>query len=100
MFSKIQDLPRFHSDQQRFKIAIDAQDNKADREEGERLLADLISSVEVFDGAMTGLVKGGDKRSRVDHATAQERVKECKEAIEHWVQRHAPNVHVEEISSQ
>jgi hypothetical protein len=100
MWSKIQDLPRYHNDQKRFQLAIDAQEDAVLRAEGEQLVKDLVESVVAFDNVMNYLVTDGDRKTRADHATAQEQVRACKEKIENWVLRYAPNVHVEEISAQ
>lgn len=93
MFSKIQDLDRYKQDQKRFRLAIDSTSDLV-QEQGKQLLKDLIQAVVEFDGVMDNLVLDA-KGTKLDHATAQVRVQEAKTAIENWVAKHAPNLHME-----
>lgn len=93
MFSRIQDLSRFHNDLKRFNLAIDSVSGDL-KKEGNELLAKLLEAVENFDQATGSLiVQSGDYR--LDHAQAQEAVLQAKTAIEGWVVLNAPNVHVD-----
>jgi hypothetical protein len=96
MWSRIQDLERFKLDQKRFQLGIDAQDEVSVRQQGEQLLDDLTNAVIAFDGIMENLVRDHDRKSRLDHATAQENVRVAKDDMENWMMRYAPNVHVEQ----
>lgn len=93
MFSKIRDLDRYKQDQKRFALAIDSTDGEI-QEQGKKLLTKLITAVESFDNVMVQFVSD-PSGSRMDHATAQKLVAESKQALENWVLRHAPNIHVE-----
>ena len=93
MLSKIKDLERYHQDQKRFKIAIDSTEGLI-QEQGKKLLENLNSAIDSFDNIMTYLITDPNS-SKMDHATAQKQVAEAKWAIENWVLRHAPNIHVE-----
>ena len=93
MFSRIQDLDRYKSDQKRFNLAIDSTYGNV-KEEGMQLLAKLDEAVNNFDLATGSLiVQSGDYR--MDHAQAQQAVLESKTALESWVTLNAPNVHVD-----
>jgi hypothetical protein len=93
MFSKIQDLDRYKNDLKRFRIAIECVEGE-EKQQGQYLLDQLVAAVVGFDSVMENLIiePGAVK---LDHATAQKRVLETKTAIENWVLKHAPNVHVE-----
>jgi phosphoenolpyruvate-protein kinase (PTS system EI component) len=93
MFSKIKDLDRYKQDQKRFRLAI-ASTEEDIQEQGKKLLADLNSAVESFDNVMEQFVSD-PAGSRMDHATAQKQIAEAKRALENWVLRYAPNIHVE-----
>lgn len=93
MFSKIRDLDRYKQDQKRFKIAIDSTEGEI-KDQGRKLLANLNTAVEGFDNVMDSFVSDPNG-TRMDHATAQKMIVEAKNAIEHWVAVHAPNIHVE-----
>jgi hypothetical protein len=99
MWSRIQDLERYKLDQERFQIGIDAQSDEKIKTQGIKLLEELNKAVRDFDGIMDNLVKDHDKKSRLDHATAQETVRSTKEDIENWMLRYAPNVHVAQPAS-
>lgn len=99
MWSRIQDLERYQLDQKRFAIGIDAQEDAEIRDQGLAFLDELNRSVSDFDGIMDNLVRDHDKKSRLDHATAQENVRAAKENMENWMLRYAPNVHVEQPAS-
>lgn len=93
MFSRIQDLPRFHNDLKRFNLALDSVSGDA-KTEGTELLSKLLEAVNNFDQATGSLiVQSGDYR--MDHAQAQQAVLEAKTAIESWIVLNAPNVHVD-----
>lgn len=93
MFSKIRDLERYEQDQKRFRIAIDSTDGIL-QEQGKQLLAALNQAIENFDNAMVSLISDHSS-SKMDHATAQRAVAESKWALENWILKHAPNIHVE-----
>jgi len=93
MFSKIKDLDRYKQDQKRFRLAIDSTEGGI-QEQGKKLLANLNSAVESFDNVMEQFISD-PSGSRMDHATAQKHIAESKNALENWVLRHAPNIHVE-----
>ena len=93
MFSKIKDLDRYKQDQKRFRIAIDSTEGEI-QEQGRQLLATLTTAVENFDNVMEMFVLDPNG-SRMDHATAQKQIADSKKALENWVLRHAPNIHVE-----
>ena len=93
MFSRIQDLPRFHNDLKRFNLALDSTHGEV-KQQGTELLSKLLEAVNSFDQATGSLiVQSGDYR--MDHAQAQQSVLEAKTAIEGWVVMNAPNVHVD-----
>jgi hypothetical protein len=93
MLSKISDLERYKIDQKRFNLAIDSTEGEI-QEEGRRLLAALNQAVSSFDSVMETFITE-PATTRMDHATAQKHVAETKIALENWVSRHAPNIHVE-----
>ncbi len=93
MFSKIRELDRYKIDQKRFNLAIDSTEGEI-KEEGKQLLANLNRAVESFDNVMEQFISD-PSTTRMDHATAQKLVAESKWALENWVLRHAPNIHVE-----
>ena len=39
--------------------------------------------------------RGAAKNSHFDHVQSQQHLAKCKEAMEQWMLRHAPNVHVD-----
>lgn len=93
MFSRIQDLDRYKSDQKRFLLAIDSTYGDV-KEEGKQLYSRLEQAVLNFDIATKNmLVESSDLRH--DHALAQQSVHDAKVAIEAWVTMNAPNIHVE-----
>ena len=93
MFSKIRDLERYDQDQKRFRIAIDSTDGEL-QEQGRQLLAELNRAIENFDNVMVSLISDHSS-SKMDHATAQKVVAESKWALENWILKHAPNIHIE-----
>lgn len=93
MFSKIRDLDRYKQDQKRFAIAIDSTEGSI-QEQGRTLLFNLNQAVSNFDNVMESFILD-PTGSRMDHATAQKQVAEAKSALENWVLKHAPNIHVE-----
>lgn len=93
MLSKIKDLDRYKQDQKRFSLAIDSTSGET-REEGQKLHSKLIEAVTAFDNVMENLVTDPNS-SKLDHSTAQKHVAEAKQALENWVLKHAPNIHIE-----
>lgn len=96
MFSRIQDLSRYKTDYKRFTLGIQGQEGKI-AEEGQQLLQELIIAVEDFDNTTAGLIRKADSGAHMDHVSAQDRVKETKNAMETWMLKYAPNTHVEEV---
>ncbi len=93
MLSKISDLEKYKIDQKRFNLAIDSTEGEI-QEEGKKLLDTLNQAVKSFDSVMETFITE-PATTRMDHATAQKQVAEAKWALENWVLRHAPNIHVE-----
>jgi len=92
MFSKIKDLDRYKQDQKRFRLAIDSVEGDV-KKQGQQLLIELNEAVNGFDNVMEDLVHLSG--SKLDHATAQQKVYETKTALEQWVAQHVPNIHTE-----
>lgn len=95
MFSRIQDLDRFKYDCKRFTLGIQSTLDET-RAEGQQLFDTLVEAVQAFDNATVGLVVQSGLVGHKDHATAQVALQHAKEAIEIWMLKHAPNVHIHE----
>ena len=94
MLSRIQDLPRFKADMKRFQLGIDSTSTEI-YQQGVALLENLINAIKAFDGATNTLVKKEGHSAHMDYVSAQEVVRETKDAMEIWMTRYAPNVHVD-----
>lgn len=94
MLSRIQDLPRFKGDCERFQLGVAGQVGEL-RVEGRQLFEDLKSAVYAFDESVAMGFRGSAKNSHFDHVQAQQHLAKCKELMEQWMLRHAPNVHVD-----
>jgi hypothetical protein len=95
MFSRIQDLPRFKADCKRFTLGIQGVSGDLAKE-GEALFNALLDAVQSFDLATVNLIKQVAGSGHLDHATSQTQVQNTKEAMELWMNKNAPNVHVDE----
>lgn len=94
MLSRIQDLPRFKADLKRFQLGIDSTSTET-RIEGLELLKQLVVAVKDFDTATESLVIKDRRAGHMDHVSAQEKVRETKDAMEIWMNKYAPNIHVD-----
>lgn len=100
MLSRIQDLPRYKADCERFDTGVRCTEGDI-REEGKRLFEELVLSVLTFDDTVAQGMRTRDRHLvKFDHVQAQERLAKAKEAMEQWMLRHAPNVHVDETKYQ
>lgn len=95
MLSRIQDLPRFKADLKRFQLGIDSTSTEV-YQQGLELLKQLVVAVKDFDLATGALVSKDGRTGHMDHVSAQERVRETKDAMEIWMTMYAPNIHVDE----
>lgn len=94
MLSRIQDLPRFKGDCERFGLGVAGQTGEL-RQEGSRLFEALKQAVHDFDYSVAVGFRGGAKNSHFDHVTTQQHLAKCKEEMEQWMLKYAPNVHVD-----
>jgi len=94
MLSRIQDLPRFKGDCERFTLGVAGQNGEL-RDQGTRLFESLKEAVLAFDESVAQGFRGQAKNSHFDHVQAQQHLAKCKEEMEQWMLRHAPNVHVD-----
>lgn len=94
MMSRIQDLPRFKADLKRFQLGIDSTSTDT-YAQGVKLLENLIIAVKAFDNATSGLVKKEGNSGHMDYVSAQEVVRDTKDAMEIWMTQYAPNIHVD-----
>jgi hypothetical protein len=97
MFSRIQDLDRYKHDCTRFNLGIQGQTGEI-AEEGKKIFEQLTSAIVDFDNTTAGLIKKLESGAHLDHVAAQERVQDAKTAMETWMLRYAPNVHLELLS--
>jgi hypothetical protein len=95
MFSRIQDLPRFKADCKRFTLGIQGVTGETAKE-GEALFNALLDAIQTFDLATANLIVQSVGSGHLDHATSQTQVQHTKEAMERWMTKNAPNVHVDE----
>ena len=95
MLSRVQDLPRFKADCERFYLGVCCHNGDL-RAEGEKLFEDLKQAVFNFDECVSLGFRGPPRAEHMDHVMAQQHLAKCKEDMEQWMLRHAPNVHVDE----
>jgi len=95
MLSRVQDLPRFKADCERFYLGVCCVSGEL-REEGERLFENLKEAVHNFDECVAMGFRGPAKVGHMDHVRAQEHLAKCKEVMEQWMLLNAPNVHIDE----
>jgi len=95
MFSRIQDLNRYKSDCTRFEFGIQGVLNEHTKKEGRALFDALLQAVMNFDQSTANLASRSQSKAHMDHAAAQEKVRDTKIAMEAWMMQNAPNVHME-----
>ncbi len=99
MLSRVQDLPRFHADCERFELGVKCHSGEL-RDQGRRLFDALKEAVFRFDESVAMGFRGAVKANHFDHVQAQEHLAKCKEEMEQWMLVNAPNVHVDETKYQ
>lgn len=99
MLSRVQDLPRFKADCERFDTGVRCHSGEL-RAEGQQLFDALKSAVFAFDEAVLLGFRGAVKADHFDHVQAQERLAKCKEQMEQWMLKNSPNVHIDETKYQ
>ena len=99
MLSRVQDLPRFKCDCERFDLGIRCHEGEL-RAEGQRLFDALKEAVFRFDESVLIGFRGAIKADHFDHVQTQQHLAKCKEEMEQWMLKNAPNVHVDETKYQ